>query len=156
MTGENTLHEPGERVPVRVEADANGNIPDAGDLVAIVGESRNGTHVALPGAAGEAVALLTRVPFDDSGNSADPDGAYDANTEVGGSMAKLRHPVDWLKESDGATFAAGDPAVDDAGGTVRAYDEAGGDTADLQIGPVWRTRPKAEGTQGKVAVVRHR
>lgn len=156
MSGEHTLHEPGDRVPVRVESDADGNIPDNGDLVAVVGESRNGVHVALPAATGEGVALLTRVAFGDDGESLDPDASYDANTEVGGSMVKLRHAVDWFFTSDTATFTPGDPTVSDAGGTVRAYDEAGGDTADLQLGPVWRTRPFAEGTGEKVAVVRHR
>lgn len=156
MSGEHTLHEPGERVPVRVEADADGNIPDEGDLVAVVGESRNGVHVALPGAAGEGVALLDRVPFDGNGESADPADTYDAGAEVGGSMVKLRHPVDWFKESDAQAFAPGDLAVSDAGGSVREYDSAGGDTVDFVLGPVWRTRQFAEGTANKVAVVRHR
>lgn len=158
MSGEHTLHEPGERVPVRVEADANGNIPDEGDLVAVVGESRNGVHVALPAAAGDGVALLDRVPLGDNGESVDPADTFTAGDEVGGSMVKLRHPVDWFVDN-GATL--GDLVVTDGAG-VRTYDTTaevdGGpaDTPELIFGRVWRTRPKAEGTNGKVGVVRYR
>lgn len=154
MSGQYTLHEPGSRVPVVVEADDDGNIPDGGDLVAIVGESRRGTHVSIPSERGTAVGLLSRLPFESDGKSADSDDEYDSGEVVGDSQIRLRHAVDWA-DADDDTIGPGDFVVGDVGGGVDAYDEEG-DTPEMIIGPVWTTLQRADGTAGKVAVVRQR
>ena len=149
--GDLTLSAPGAQPPVVVEADANGNVPQRGDAVALVGESGRGVHVSLPSAAGEAVGTLARTPTEYDENA-----TYAAGDIVGDSSLLLRHYVDWFKPADAYTASVSDTVVTDASGAVRAYDSAGGDTADLITGRVWRTTRFADYTAGKVAVVRHR
>lgn len=151
MSGDLTLYEPGERVSVVVEADGSGNVPEVGDAVAVVGESNQGVHVSFPASAGDGVALLSRTP-----SEYDSSETYNANEEIGDAMVRLRHPVDWFVEGSAYTATVGDRVVSDTDGTVRAYDNAGGDTVDLILGVVWRTIQHAEGTADKVAVIRHR
>lgn len=147
--------EPGESVTVELVANANGNVATRGDLVQIAGESSTHTQAALVDTAGQAVALLDRQP-----EEYDPDAAYAAGDVVGEAQVKLRHAVDWMVPTGGVTFAPGDFAVSDVGGTVRALDQDGTapDDADHDIiGRVWATNSRGtEYTAGKVAVIRHR
>jgi hypothetical protein len=149
--GDLTLWAPGSDPSVVVEADANGDVPQRGDAVALVGESSRGVHVSLPGAAGEGVATLKRIPteYDETVD-------YAAGDVIGESTALLRHYVDWFNPADAYDAAVNDQVVTDADGAIRAYDSAGGDTVDMITGRVWRTTRFADYTAGKVAVVRHR
>ena len=53
--------------------------------------------------------------------------------------------------------AAGDKVVDAAGGGLRAFDSAGGDTGDMVLGQVWSTNTRGkEYVAGKTAVVRNK
>lgn len=147
--------DPGERVTVELVANVNGNVAVEGDLVQVAGESSANTQVALTDTAGQGTAVLDRMP-----DEYDPDATYAAGDVVGEAMVFLRHAVDWLKVTAGVAFAAGDWAVSDAGGTVRALDVDGTapDDNDRNIlGRVWGTNQRGtEYTAGKVAVVRHR
>ena len=157
MPGDVTLLEPGAESPVVLEADGNGDVPEYGDLVGIVGESSRGTHVSYPAAEGEAVGHLVGPPAD-----VDEDATFDANEVVGEAMVKLRHAVDWLPQTSGdwvpsttetESPSPNDQAVSLTDGSVRGRD---GDSADAVIGRVWTTVQRAEGTASKVAVVRVR
>lgn len=150
MTGDVNLYTPGARVSVDVVADVNGDVAQRGDIVEIVGETPDGVEVALNQTAGGGVGHLYRTPQEYDENE-----TYSEGDSAGDGMIGLRHFVDWF-EGDEAALTAGDLVVSDAGGGVRAYDEAGGDTADMALGPVWRTGSHGAGTSGKVAVVRHR
>lgn len=150
MQGDLTLFTPGDRVDAQLVANANGNIATRGDALEIVGETTDGrVQVALVETAGAGVATLAA---EDDAYS-DDDADYAAGDVAGGITMLLRHPVDWFKDG-GNALAAGDQVVTDVGGTVRAYDSAGGDTADMLLGRVFRTSSRGEGRTGKVAVVR--
>lgn len=150
MSGDLTLFTPGSTADARLVADADGNVAERGDAVELVGESRDGTpEVALSsgGAATLGHLAADSLKYDD-------DEDYAADDVVGDAGVNLRHFVDWF-ETDG-DLSVGDQAVFADGGGVRAYDEAGGDTADLLVGPVFRTVARGEYRADKVAVVRHK
>lgn len=150
VSGDLSLLVPGALPDVVVEADADGNIPERGDPVEIVGESSGRVHVGALTAPANFVGTLKRQP-----TNYDPDATYAAGDVVGESVALVRHYVDWIPAAGTATLAAGDLVVVGADG-ARAYDAAGGDTAEMIVGPVWTTQGTAGGTAGKVAVVRQR
>lgn len=163
MPGDLTLVESGNHMPVVVEADGTGAAPAYGDPVAIVGESDRGTHVSLPGAAGEAVGILERenLQTDGEGGYVPQDEAtYDANEVLGDSSALVRKSVDWVP-AGGFAGAAGDLMIIAADGTAMAYDDTStanggaGHTPEMIFGRVWTTLQRAEGTATKVAVLRH-
>lgn len=151
MSGDNVLHTPGSQPSVRVVADANGDVAGRGDVVELVGEGRDGIpEVALASGSGFEIGHLVADSLD-----YDPEATYAADDRAGEAAVYLRHYVDWF-DTD-ATLAVGtDRAAFAAGGGVRAYDEAGGDTALDAVGPVFRTVARGEYRAGKVAVVRHR
>ncbi|WP_330633711.1 hypothetical protein [Halocatena halophila] len=148
MPGDVTLFDDGDQVPVVLEADGSGNVPQYGELVGIVGESDRGTHVSYPAAAGEAVGHLVGPPVD-----VDLSSSFSANEVIGSGMIKLRHAIDWFP-TGGYSASVNDLVVADADGTVSLYDTAGGHTADMVFGRVWTTVNRAEGTDGKAAVIR--
>ena len=150
-SGDLTYFEPGERVSVTLVADSSGNVAGLNDLVEITGQNSEHTEVSVVENAGAGVASLARLP-----REYDEDTAYAAGDEIGEATVLRRHPVDWLNPSTADALAAGDVVVSDAGGGVAAYDSAGGDTADMVLGPVWTTLARGNYTAGKVAVVRQR
>ena len=156
VNGDLTLLVPGALPDVVVEADANGDIPERGAAVEIVGSSRGRVHVGALTAPENFIGTLKRRP-----TSYDPNETYAAGEVVGESVVLLRHYVDQLSAADASTLSAGDLVVADTNG-VRAYDpvaEVDGGAEDPPhaiIGPVWTTQSTAAGTAGKVAVVRHR
>lgn len=166
VLGDITLHTPGDSLTVVPVADANGEMPTRGDLVTPVGESGLGTHVALPSEVGVSLAKLARVPY---GFNEDQQGSYTEGAQADGDSprdplgdALVHHHVEWFGPSDGYSPSIGDKVVDDAGGTVAAYDTTAtadggaGHSAEDLFGMVWRTRPHADGTAGKAAVARFR
>lgn len=150
-SGDLTLFEPGQEVTVTLVADSSGNVAELNDLVEITAENGQHTEVSVVENAGAGVAVLKRLPREYDENE-----TYAGGDVVGEATVLLRHPVDWLNPSDGATLSPGDVVTSDAGGTVAAYDSAGGDTADMIVGPVWTTAAKGNYTAGKVAVVRQK
>lgn len=149
--GDLTLYDPGHRVNVTLVANENGALPARRELVRIDGQNDQHTEVALATAAGTEVATLAQMPEEYSGDPAD----YAAGDEVGEATVLLRHPVDWLEDSDGA-LAPSDQVVGAGDGGVRALDTAGGDTEDMVIGTVWTTLQRDQHTADAVAVVRQR
>jgi len=144
--------EPGARVSVELVADSSGNVAAANDLVEIAGETASYPQVSVVENAGAGVAVLERLPED-----YDETTTYGAGEVVGETTVRLRHGVDWVPVDGAYTPTAGDQVVSDAGGDIRAYDAAGGDTADMLLGRVWLTN--AAGTEyvsGMAAVIRHR
>lgn len=149
MQGDLTLFTPGERVDAQLVANANGNIAERGDAVQIVGETDDGrVQVALVDTAGAGVATVAQ-----EGEYSIDDADYAAGDVAGQITMLLRNAVDWFPDG-GNAFAPGDQVVTAVGGGVRAYDAAGGDTADMLIGRVFRTYSQGEYRTGKVAVVR--
>lgn len=147
--GDLSLFSPGEKVDAELVANANGNVAERGDTVQIVGELDDGrVEVALVDEAGAGVATVAQ-----EGDYSIDDADYAAGDTAGQITILLRHPIDWFPDG-GNAFAPGDQVVTDVGGSVRAYDAAGGDTADMLIGRVWRTAGQGEYRAGKVAVVR--
>ncbi|NUC71701.1 hypothetical protein HTZ84_05155 [Haloterrigena sp. SYSU A558-1] len=148
-SGDLSLFEPGDRPTVTLVADSSGNVPDLNDFVELTGENAQHAEVSVVENAGAGVATVARLP-----DEYDPNASYSAGDVIGEATVLLRHPVDWVTPSDGTDLSPGDLVVSDAGGTVAAYDSAGGDTADMIVGPVWTTIAKGNYTAGKVAVVR--
>lgn len=148
-SGDLNLYTPGARIPVQVVADPNGNVAERGQIVEIAGETRDGVEVQLTTADGSGIGHLKRNP-----GEYDADETYAAGDGVGDSTLLLRHYIDWFETGDLATLAPGDRVVSAAGGGVRAFDGAGGDTEDMVLGTVWTTGTGGDGTSGKVAVIR--
>jgi len=145
------FHEPGDEVTVQLVANGNGNVATEGDLVAIDGETSTHTQVALVATAGTAVAILARMP-----EEYDSSASYAAGDVVGEAKVLLRQPVDFVP-TGGFAGAAGDKVVDAAGGGLRSFDSAGGDTGDMVLGQVWSTNTRGkEYVAGKTAVVRNK
>ena len=155
--GDLSLWTPGSDPSVVVEADGNGDVPQRGDAVALVGESSRGVHVSLPSTSGEGIATLKRTPeeYDETVD-------YAAGDVIGTVPILLRHYVDWFEPTSGdwvpSTTETETPTVNDqvvtlSDGTVRGRD---GDSADALTGRVWRTTRFADYTAGKIAVIRHR
>jgi len=150
MSGDLNYLSPGETVSATLVADGSGNVPTRGDGLEITGEKADGVEVTAVTSPENFVAQLVDVPAD-----YDPDASYSAGDVVGKVMIRVTHHVDWLPDADGSA-AAGGQVVYGSGGGVRAYDNAGGDTADQIIGTVFTTLQKDEGTSDKVAVIRQR
>lgn len=148
-SGDVSLYDPGDRPTVTLVANANGNVATRGDGVQIAGENSEHTEAALVDTAGAGVATLVEEPEEFTGDDAD----YAAGDVVGEGAVLLRNTVDWWPDG-GNAFAPGDQVVTAAGGALRAYDAAGGDTADMILGRVWTTLQRGEYTDGKAAVVR--
>jgi len=150
MSGDITLYEPGSRVDVMVEAGADGEVPQRGELVEIVAATGQTVHVAPLTDPANFVGPLARTPDE-----------YDENEEyaqgdiVDESSLRLRHAVDWLTAEDAATLDVGDLVVADTDG-VRTFDSADGDEPHEIVGPVWTPYGNASGTAEKVAIVRQR
>lgn len=148
-SGDLAYFQPGETVDVVVEADADGNVPTHGDLVEPVGQSRGRVHVSAVSGPGQSVGHLQNYPADFDENE-----TYAQGDVAGEAQALVRCYIDWLPAAVD-TLSPGDLVVDDAGG-VRAYDNAGGDTAEQIMGMVWAPHGNSAGTAGKVAVARWR
>lgn len=150
MPGDLEMYKPGTGgLPATVVADPDGNVAERGDMVEIVGENRDLTEVRRVTTSGTAVpGHLARTPeaFDD-------DEAYDAGEEVGESTVLVGNKVDRFKDG-GNAIAPGNQVVAEGGGSVRPYDTAGGDTADMIEGLVWSASAFDEYTSGTVAVIR--
>lgn len=148
--GDLRLNEPGQRADILLVADSGGTVADRGDVLELAGETGDSTTARLVETAGNGVGTLVDRPSD-----FDPDATYAAGEEIGQTTALTTGPVDWFAPSDGYTATVGNLVVFDAGGTIRAYDSAGGDTADMIAGRVFATgaRETAQ-TTDKVAVLR--
>lgn len=149
--GDLSLFHPGQRVPVTLMTDSAGNVAERTTLVEIVGQNANHTEVKQVETAGAAVAQVAQLPEDYDATT-----AYGNSSEVGIASVRLLAAVDWLTPTTAGALAAGDPVVSDAGGTVRAYDSAGGDTADMIFGRVWTTYQREEASADAVAVARQK
>lgn len=162
MPGDLTLHFDGDHTPVVVEAtdngDGTGDAPGYGDPVAIVGESRRGTHVSLPSAANEAIGILERALLQADGTGRyvpEENATYNANEVLGDSATITRKPVDYIPAGDFAG-SAGDLVVVDTDGTATAFDPTEAGAAHTHpFGRVFTTLQRAEGTADKVGVLRH-
>jgi hypothetical protein len=160
MSGDVNLYTPGSKVTVEVVADADGNYAERGDVVEIVGQSQDLTQVALNATRGAGVGHLGRDPMNEAdrpGQRGSLEGEEFAEGDlVGQSKLLLRHYVDWFRTD--AALEAGDEVVSAAGGGVDAYDDSdtGTDGPGDSMGVVWTLAGYAEGTSGKVAVVRHK
>lgn len=159
MSGDVNLYTPGRRPTVEVVADADGNYAERGDVVEIVGQSQDNPQVALNATRGGGIGHLGRDPM----NEADRPGhrgtldseEFEEGDFVGQSALLLGHYVDWFRTD--AALEPGDEVVFAAGGGVDAFDGGeGGDGVGDSMGVVWMTAGYAEGTSGKVAVVRHK
>jgi len=150
VSGEVRLYDPGEMVDVEVVADSTGALPGRGDPVQLTGEDGGKTQVKLVETDGDGVgALLHDNHLDDEADVA-------AGEVAGPSTFLAKGPIDWYDESDGENLSVNDVVVLTSDG-VRAYDEAGGDTVDMQYGRVFATGTRATAaTAEKVAVLRYK
>lgn len=148
--GDLRYFDPGQSVPVELQADGSGNVATRGDAVEIVGESGGVTQVAQVSTAGEGIGHLTNNP-----DEYDSSTSYGNNEVIGTTAVLVSGPVDWHPTDSGYTPTVGDLVVLDAGGDVRAYDSGGGDTTDMIYGRVFATGPRnGSGADGDVAVLR--
>jgi len=102
VQGDLRYFDPGGQVPVRVVADASGNVPERGDPVELAGEDGGQTEVRA--ASSEAVGALEKEP-----QEYDPDENYAADEVVGSGTILVDGPVDWYDEA----AIASDPSVGD-------------------------------------------
>jgi hypothetical protein len=147
MSGDLILYTPGAQPSVTLVADSSGNVPERGDGLELSGEGAAGPEATAVTSPENLVATLVERPPD-----FDEDTSYGAGDVVGEATVRVTHYVDWFNDSDGSA-TAGEQVVHATDG-VRAYDNAGGDTADQIVGTVWTTLQKDDGTADKVAVAR--
>lgn len=149
MQGDLRLYDPGEAIPVELRADGTGTVADRGDPVELVDESGKSTQAELAANDGAAIGALVNRP-----DEYDPDAAYGDNEVIGTATALADGPVDWYDDASGGAVGVSDKVVLTGDG-VRAYDSAGGDTADMILGRVFATGTRATAaTSSKVAVLR--
>lgn len=175
-------HEPGDEVPVEVEADTNGDMATAGDLVQVRGENTEFTTVEQNDAAdGKAIGMLAT-----DGRDYDSSTSYSSGDSAGEATLYLFHPVLWLDPTSGySSPSAGDLVQEADAGDVQAYTgatatsvgtltntlghdgsgvletDAGSDTdvnlADaVPFGQVFSTRVRSLHVGDRVAVVKYR
>lgn len=150
MAGDVELYDQQKKPSATLVAGTGGAVPSRGDPLEITGEGNSGPQVGALSAPANFVGLLTEVPVD-----FDEDATYSEGDVVGEVTVEVPFPVHWFPADDTNAPTPGDAVVIGTGGAL-AYDNAGGDTADMIVGSCWRTRPMDEGTSDKVAVVRQK
>lgn len=155
VQGDLRYFEPGRQVPVRVVADAAGEVPERGDPVQLAGESGGHTEVQALAADGEGIGALQRGGGDDY-DDADLEGLEEGD-ELGSGTVLVTGPVDWYEESDDEDLSVGDLVVLTGDG-VREFDDDPGDDTPLDLfGRVFATGTRASAnTAEKVAVLRYK
>jgi hypothetical protein len=142
-SGDLNLYTPGARVSVSAVADGDGNVPQRGQIVELVGETRDGVEVQTQGD-GYALGHVMRPPEEyDEGEE------YEEGERVGDTTVLLRKYVDWFETDELDTLEPGDAVSADGNGGVAATGEG-----DEDFGVVWRTGKHGDYTSSKVAVVR--
>lgn len=144
--------DPGEQPQATLVADSKGTVADRGDIVQLVGGRDGFPYVKLVEDAGAGIGALVERPVE-----YDPAQNYAAGDVVGDSNVTLLTlgPIDWYEPSGSYTPTINDLVVADAGGTVRKYDAAGGDTPDMIYGRVFATGTQATPlTADKAAILR--
>ena len=150
VQGDLRLYDPGEQVDVDVVADSGGSVAGRGDPVELAGEDGGRTHVQLVENDGEGIGALQH------DNHLEDEEDVAVGEVAGKSSVLAKGPIDWYDESDGEVLSVDDVVVLTSDG-VRAYNEGGGDTVDMQFGRIFATGTRASAeTANKVAVLRYR
>jgi hypothetical protein len=159
MAGEHTLYTIGRDVPVELVDDGNGNYPERGDPIELVGETPELTQASIVQNAGKSVGFVSTEP-------ANYDHDYENVGPGGRAHAKFAdNPVDYYPlddtgwdqtATDPSTTSAsvGDFAAVNAGGGLIQYDSA---SHAMPKGIVFATGARGEMYRdGKVAIVAFR
>jgi len=155
VQGDLRYFEPGRQVSVRVVADTDGNVPERGDPVQLVGEDEGHTEVQALADDGEGIGALQRGGGDDYDDDETAD--LEEGDVLGSGTVLVTGPVDWYNETDGEDLSVDDLVVLTSDG-VRAYDDDPGDDTPLDLfGRVFATGTRASAeTAEKVAVLRYK
>lgn len=140
MSADIYAYTPGAEIPVYIEEDVNGDLPDRHDFVTITGETADYTVVQKAGDGDVALGQLR--DFD----KADDDG----NVQEGAGTVVSGKPITWVPA--GEPVEAGDVVMEGADGVV-AFDGA---VQDTPYGQVFATVAREFGVGEKVAIANHR
>lgn len=105
---------PGDRIPVEVLADEQGNVPHRAQGVSFVGENRDMAQVELVSAVGDADAVLLVAPREmltDGTTTYSAGESVGVGSVIGGSGLHLWLP--YASDFDPATQGGGSPAIGD-------------------------------------------
>ena len=153
VQGDLRYFEPGQQVPVRIVADADGEVPERGDPVQLAGEDGGHTEVEALADDGEGIGALQRGGGDDYDDEETED--LEEGDVLGSGTVLTNGPIDWYDESDGEDLAVDDLVVLTSDG-VREYDDESDESHHI-YGRVFATGTRASAeTAEKVAVLRYK
>lgn len=114
--------QPGDTVPVLVEADSSGDVAQEGDAVHLKGEDADAVIVELVESVSDrAVGMLVEDPEDMRRDTSLTNSDFSSDEEAGMAEMMLAYPVWWMATDSGYTPSVSDYVEVGDGGDIESY-----------------------------------